>query len=110
MTMNTRPFVILVSLLFALPLEAAEKLPKDVQQFIERRETCEHFLGEMPDPDQRERMKEVERQLDKYCRGTDRTLASLKKKYSRNPAIVRRLAHYDARIEPGTEAFPDERR
>jgi hypothetical protein len=80
-------------------LHAAEPLPHDVQQFIEQRDSCEHFRGEVPQPDEGERMEEVSRQFDKYCRGTDKKLAILKKKYSKDAAVRKRLAEYELKIE-----------
>ena len=51
---------LLVPLLFVLPLQAADQLPREVQKVIEQRDTCEHFRGEIPDPeDLTERMREV---------------------------------------------------
>ncbi|WP_020654433.1 hypothetical protein [Massilia niastensis] len=87
----------------ALPLRAAVTLPADVERFLEQRDTCEHFRGEIPEPQEVERMKDVNLQIDRYCRGTDRRLARLKKKYSRNAAVRRRLDGYEAKIEPAPE-------
>lgn len=44
-------------------------------------------------------MQEVNRQLEKVCRGIDRQLARLKKKYSKNEAVSKRLDRYDPKIE-----------
>jgi len=68
--------------LFSLsPIFASEKLPNDVRQFIAQRDACDHFRGELPDPEEAEWMREVNGQIEKRCRGTDRRLHSLKKKY-----------------------------
>lgn len=89
-------------LFFAISIpsvHAAEPLPHDVQQFIEQRDSCEHFRGEIPEPDEGERMQEVNRQFEKYCRGTDKKLAALKRKYSKDAAVRKRLAEYEQKIE-----------
>ena len=88
-------------LLFSLsPVSAAEKLPNDVRQFIVQRDACDHFRGELPEPEEAERMREVTGQIDKRCRGTDRRLHSLKKKYDSDANVKKRLNMYDEQIEP----------
>ncbi|MBQ5948782.1 hypothetical protein [Massilia sp. ST3] len=101
---------VLLMLLMASSLHAAETLPQEVRAFIGLRETCEHFRGELPDPGDVERTKEVARQLGRFCRGTDRRLAALRKKYARHAAVTRRLAHYEARIEAPSQAKMGNRR
>jgi len=88
-------------LLFSLsPIVAAEKLPNDVRQFTAQRDACDHFRGELPDPVEAERMREVTGQIEKRCRGTDRRLRSLKKKYGSDANVKKRLNVYDEQIEP----------
>ncbi len=90
-----------VLLLFSLsPIFAAEKLPNDVRQFIAQRDACDHFRGEIPEPEEVERMREVTSQVAKRCRGTDRRLYSLKKKYDSDANVKKRLNVYDEQIEP----------
>lgn len=101
---------LLILLLAALPLRAADKLPREVQKFIEQRESCEHFRGEVPEPEERERMQEISLQIKKFCRGTDQTLSSLKKKYRSNTVVQRRLEQYEPKIEPEGQASVNERR
>jgi len=79
---------------------AAPQLPADVAKFVDQREGCDHFRGEMPDPSERQRMKEVERELRKLCTGTDKKLADLKRKYARNRTVLDRLNEFEERIEP----------
>jgi len=81
-------------------IAAAPQLPADVAKFVEQREGCDHFRGEMPDPSERQRMKEVERELRKLCTGTDKKLADLKRKYAKNRAVLDRLNEFEERIEP----------
>jgi len=88
-------------LLFSLaPVFAAEKLPNDVRQFIAQRDACDHFRGELPEPEEAERMREVTGQIEKRCRGIDRRLRLLKKKYSSDANVKKRLNVYDEQIEP----------
>jgi len=97
-------------LLFLLPLSfvfAAEKLPGDVRQFIAQRDACDHFRGELPEPEEAERMREVTGQINQLCRGTDRRLVLLKKKYASDVAVKKRLNVYEKEIE--TRAKPHSR-
>ena len=90
-----------VLLLFSLPpIFAAEKLPNDVRHFIAQRDACDHFRGELPEPEEVERMREVTSQAERRCRGTDRRLRSLKKKYDSDANVKKRLNVYDEQIEP----------
>ena len=78
---------------------AGNLLPQDVQKFIDRREGCDHMRGEIPDKSERKRMREVSREIAKLCKGTDRELAQLKKKYKANLAVMDRLNEFDSDIE-----------
>lgn len=71
----------------------------DFRKFVEDRETCEHFGGEVPDPPDPARMKEIVEQMEIYCTGTDARLAALKIKYSKNPQVMTKLNQYQDRIE-----------
>jgi len=55
-----------------LPALAVESLPRDVQKYISRREGCDHMRGEIPDPSEKQRMKEVNREIEKLCKGIDK--------------------------------------
>lgn len=88
-------------LLFSFsPVFATEKLPNDVRQFIVQRDACDHFRGELPDPEGAERMREVTSEIEKRCRGTDQRLRLLKKKYDSDASVKKRLNVYDEQIEP----------
>jgi len=45
-------------------------------------------------------MREVTGQIEKRCRGTDRRLRMLRKKYGSNASVKKRLNVYDEQIEP----------
>ena len=66
----------------------------DVEKFYERRENCEHFRGEFPDPPEPERVKEIIDGVNEYCTGTDAQLA-----VQRKPAIMEKLNAYEPHIE-----------
>ena len=78
---------------------SGDHLPRDVQAFIDRRELCDHFRGEIPDPDEVDRMKEVVKDIDRYCTSIDKDLNDLKGKYVRNSVIMSRLNSYEFPIE-----------
>lgn len=97
----TKRIALYFGLLFAsLPLVAGTGLPMDVERFIAKRESCDHFRGEVPPPGDKRRMREVSREVRKWCSGTDRTLVQLKKKYAKNAAITMRLDEFEPNIEP----------
>lgn len=92
---------VLAMLCFSLgsAIAAEARLPPDVVKYVEQREGCEHFRGEMPDPPDKRRMREVEREIRKLCTGTDKKLAQLKRKYAKNQAVLKRLNEYEENIE-----------
>jgi hypothetical protein len=88
--------------LASLALVAACAAPPavDLAGFLERRATCDHFRGEIPDPPDAQRMHEIEQQLAATCTGTDAQLAQLKQRYRNDPAVMKQLAGFEPRIEP----------
>jgi len=97
-----KALVCLAFLIPVLPSLADERFPGDVQRFIDRREGCDHMRGEVPEPGDTERMREVEREIMKLCKGTDEELARLRKKYIWKPSVMRRLDEYG----PGIQKAP----
>lgn len=89
-----RRIFLLSSLLLGLESRAAEAFPRD-----DDREGCDHMRGEEPDPGDRQRARELKRGMDRLCRGTDRKLEQLKKKYAASPLVIKRLAEFDPQIE-----------
>ena len=80
------------------------KTPRDVSKFINRRDVCDVLRGEIPDPDPNdpERAKDIrqtEQEINRACKGTDADLASLKRRYSKNPVIMKKLNSYEEHIE-----------
>lgn len=98
--------VLIPAIAFCLAAQCAwavPELPKDVRSFIAKRDGCEHFRGEIPDPSEKQRMKEVVQQLNALCKGTDQALAKLRKKYAGNADVISRLHEYEDEIEPHPE-------
>lgn len=100
--MMRKALVVCVTLL-ALQASATEKLPADVRDFIADREGCDHMRGEVPDPPDKQRMQELEREIRKICTGTDRKLARLKRKYASNRPVMKRLREFEPTIEEGSK-------
>ena len=84
----------------ALVAACAAPASVDLAGFLERRATCDHFRGEVPDPPDAERMREIERQIAATCTGTDAQLAQLKQRYRDDPAVTKQLAAFEPKIEP----------
>lgn len=78
---------------------AEPRLPSDVVRYLAQREGCEHFRGDFPDPPDKQRMKEIEREIRSLCTGIDKKLAWLKRKYARNPLVLKRLNEFEENIE-----------
>ena len=91
--------ICLALLIPVLPVLAGSPLPQDAQKFIDRREGCDHMRGEIPDPSEKQRMKEVNREIEQLCKGTDKQLFRLKKKYASNFTVMQRLNEFEADIE-----------
>jgi len=81
------------------PVLANEQLPSDVRNFIEKREGCDHMRGELPDPADKQRTRELQREVQKLCKGTDQKLAQLKKKYEKNSSVMQHLDGFEPAIE-----------
>ena len=95
--MKAVPALLCFSLGSALAAEAP--LPSDVAKYVEQREGCEHFRGEFPDPPDKQRMKEIEREIRKLCTGTDKKLERLKRKYAKNQTVLKHLNEFEEKIE-----------
>jgi hypothetical protein len=85
-----RFLVCLAVLMPVLPVMAQNYLPRDVQRFVDRRETCDQVRRGAPD---------ARDKLLKLCIGTDKELAQLKRKYRANSTIMQILNQFEAGIE-----------
>jgi hypothetical protein len=67
-------------------------IPVEVSQFVEKKEGCDHFLGEPPFDE--ERKKFLKENIRKLCPGTDQELDALRKKYAENKTVMEKLAEF----------------
>ena len=89
-------------LVFGLLLSACAtgQLPATVQRFVDRRDACDHWRGEIDGPTaDKEREREIQAGIEEFCIGTDKQLAVLRGKYSDNQPVLERLSKYETRIE-----------
>lgn len=70
----------------------AAPLPKDVAAYIERRNECEHFIGE--EPYDAARKKYLAEAVRETCTGSNRDLAALRKKYRNDPDVLKALSEF----------------
>jgi len=92
-------FAILVAL-GACAAPAATGAAPDLATFLERRAACDHWRGEVPDPPDPARMREVVEQTGEWCKGTDAQLARLKQRYRDDPVVSKQLAEFEPQVEP----------
>ena len=87
--------LVLVLLFSCLPLLAVaqEKLPRDVAQFIEHAQMCEHFAGEWDDND-KARQREITQAVASSCGQAQRQWKRLSTKYAGQPALKKRIAEH----------------
>lgn len=78
--------------------EVFSAYPDDVEKFIERRDSCDHFRGEPPYDEARR--ESLIKHMNELCNGTDAKLANLKNKYKTNKQIIKALSSYVEKIEP----------
>jgi hypothetical protein len=94
MAIDARAHAALLAALLTLAACATDPTP-DLAAFLERRATCDHLRGEIPDqPD-----AALLREIDRACGGTDAQLVALKKRYRDDPVVTRQLADFEPQIE-----------
>lgn len=71
---------------------STRNLPNNVQEFIAKKQNCDHFLNEFPYDN--ERKKFLRENILKYCPDTDQQLDALKKMYSNNNAVLDKLSSF----------------
>jgi hypothetical protein len=72
---------------------------KALDQFLSDREVCDHLRGEIPDPSDQARLKEVIDDINQYCAGTDARLKALKVQFAHDPAVMATLNAFPEHIE-----------
>lgn len=83
-------------------LACSSELPRDVAQFLKKREACDHWRGESGYDD--ERQADIDWSICQSCPGTDTALVRLKRKHQSNPAVLSRLQELEDEIEPKDKA------
>lgn len=67
---------------------AKGQIPKDVQIFIDNADACEHFAGEFDGGLSKQRQKEIERGVVRYCQPAQKQLKRLTEKYKNDPKVT----------------------
>lgn len=71
------------------------RLPEDVLAFVAKRDACDHLRGELSEHPSENEISRVNR----HCKGTDRALDALSKKYGGDPDVLKVLGSYETSIE-----------
>lgn len=79
------------------PSRAATALPSAVVAFQKQRDACDHLRGE--EPYDKQRAAFLKAQLAKTCKGSDKALAALRKRFAHDPQAIAALRDYEDRIE-----------
>lgn len=74
-----------------------DSLPADVVAFRTKRDECDHFRGE--EATDEARAAELEKLLDRTCKGTAAELTGLRERYRDNASVLTNLANYDNEVE-----------
>ncbi|NHZ40250.1 hypothetical protein [Massilia aquatica] len=96
--MKNTIFVFLLAASTICHAQETARLPKDVVKFMERRDGCDYFRGEVVNVDDRKRLQDIIRKANSLCRGTDKQLAKLRKKYAANAAVIDGLKDYEETV------------
>lgn len=96
----------LLVLLADLSQAAPTAFPKDVSDFLARRESCDHWRSEAGYDD--ERAADIAWASCQACQGTDAHLARLKNQYRSNAKIMGKLDALEPKIEPDDKAAAKE--
>jgi hypothetical protein len=90
---------LLIAALATLAACASSESTPDLASFLEHRADCDHWRGEVPDPPDPARMREVEQRTALTCKGTDAQLAALKRRYRDDPVVSKQLAAFEPQVE-----------
>ncbi|MDN2718800.1 hypothetical protein [Janthinobacterium sp. SUN120] len=85
--------MLIAAALCCLPLlaQAEEKLPRDVVQFIDHAQMCQHFAGEWDDND-KARQREITQAVAAFCGQAQRQWKRLSAKYAGQPKLEKVIA------------------
>ncbi len=76
---------------------AQAPLPDDVAKFVERRDRCEHFVGE--EGYDAERAAFLTKNIVELCTGSKKQLVGLRQKYKANPLVTTALQKYAVELD-----------
>ncbi|PHM36738.1 hypothetical protein Xmau_04101 [Xenorhabdus mauleonii] len=86
----------IISFLFSsASLASVSDIPKDLQEYIDNAENCEHFAGEMDSGLTDERMNEIMNGIDEYCTKAKDLQNKLKDKYKNDAKKIEIINNYD---------------
>lgn len=102
-------FFILIVFFISQNAFSKDLYPKDITLFLERRDLCQHFIDEFSGDPKIDNARNLNAELDKYCKGTDQELARLKSKYKDSTSILKKLEIYDEDIEPDSDNNENDR-
>jgi len=86
--MKTKIAALIASLLVSTATLAKGPVPKDVRTFIDNADACEHFAGEFDGGLSKQRQKEIERGVVRYCQPAQKQLKRLTEKYKNDPRLT----------------------
>ena len=85
-----KPILVIICTLLSAAVMAAPAQgspPKDIQRFIDNADLCEHMAGEFDSDQSKQRQREIEQAVVKYCGAAQRQLRVLKRKYKNNAGV-----------------------
>ncbi|MBP6563130.1 MAG: hypothetical protein KA214_06640 [Neisseriaceae bacterium] len=71
--------------------QGGAKVPADVAEYLEARDTCTHFLGEFAGDPAVDGPRGINQQIEAACTGLDERLAALQARYQDNAAVTAML-------------------
>lgn len=92
---DTAPTVMAAATQNASNAQAA--LPDEIAKFVERRDGCEHFVGE--EGYDAERTAFLTKNIVELCTGSKKQLIALRQKYKANPVVSAALQKYDVELD-----------
>ncbi len=95
--MKAKISVLLVVSLLHYNTMANGNFPRDMNDFIADRELCDYFRTQEPNDKEQENF--YKKNTERFCSGSDKKLAELKKKYKQREDFIEKLNEFDSNIE-----------
>ena len=86
--MGVKIAILVVCFVVSTATLAKGTIPKDVQVFIENADACEHLAGEFDGGLSKQRQKEIERDVVRYCKPAQKQLKRLTEKYKNDAKLT----------------------